>query len=88
LGSRLILLGSPSPLLDVLMLNVGKDRVQRSSEKFACRLDARSCGIEKVGRRYLGAGLLVRKRAHSGQLGLHCSLLSTAMTRMAAVCRA
>ena len=34
---------------------------------------------QKVGRRYLGAGLLVRKRAHSGQLGLHCSLVSTAI---------
>jgi len=39
----------PSPFLDVLALNVGKDRVQRTSEKFACRLDVPSCGIEKVG---------------------------------------
>jgi hypothetical protein len=39
----------PSPLLDVLALNVGKDRVQRTCEKFACRLDARSCGIERLG---------------------------------------
>jgi hypothetical protein len=62
-GSHLISLGSPSPLLDVLALNVGKDHVQRSSEKFACHLDARSCGIEKVGRRYLGAGSLIHKRA-------------------------
>ena len=70
----------PSPLLDVLALNVGKDRVQRTSEKFACRLDARSCGIEKVGRRYLVAGSLIRKskRVRSGQLGPHRSLVSTA----------
>ena len=67
------MLGSPSPLLDVLALNVGKDCVQRSSEKFACRLDARSCGMEKVGRCYPGAGSLVGKRAHSGQLGPHRS---------------
>ena len=52
-GGRLISLGSPSPLIDVLALNVGKDCVQRTSEKVACRLDACSCGIEKVGRRYL-----------------------------------
>jgi hypothetical protein len=39
----------PSPLLDVLALDVGKDHVQRSSKKFACCLDAHSCGIEKVG---------------------------------------
>ena len=69
----------PSPLLDVLALNVGKDRVQRTSEKFAYRLDARSCGIEKVGRRYLVAGSLVRKRACSGQLGPHRSLVLTAI---------
>jgi hypothetical protein len=70
----------PSPLLDVLALNVGKDRVQRTSEKFACRLDARSCGIKKVGRRYLVAGSLIRKskRVRSGQLGPHRSLVSTA----------
>ena len=61
------------------MLNVGKDPVQRISKKFACRLDARNCGIEKVGQHYLGAGSLVRKRAHSGQLGLHHSLVSTAI---------
>ena len=78
-GGRLISLGSPSPLLDVLALNVGKDCVLRSSEKFTCRLDVRSCGVEKVGRCYLGAGSLVRKRAHSGQLGLHHSLVSTAI---------
>ena len=69
----------PSPLLDVLALNVGKDRVQRSSEKFACRLDARSCGIKKVERRYLVAGSLVCKRACSGQLGPHRSVVSTAL---------
>jgi hypothetical protein len=45
LGGHLILLGSPNPLLGVLALNVGKDLVQRSSEKFACLLDARSCSI-------------------------------------------
>jgi hypothetical protein len=45
LGGHLISLGSPNPLLGVLALNVRKDRVQRSSEKFACLLDARSCGI-------------------------------------------
>jgi hypothetical protein len=44
------------------------------------RLDARSCGIEnKVGRRYLVAGLLIRKRARSGQLGSHPSLVLTAI---------
>ena len=69
----------PSPLLDVLALDVGKDCVQRSSEKFTCRLDARSCGIEKVGQRYLMAGSLVRKRARSGQLGPHHRLVSTAI---------
>jgi hypothetical protein len=69
----------PSPLLDVLALNVGNDRIQRTSEKFVCRLDARSCAIEKVGRRYLVAGLLVRKRACIGQLGPHRSLVSTAI---------
>ncbi len=69
----------PSPLLNVLALNVGKDCVQRSSEKFACRLDACSCGIKKVERRYLVAGSLVCKRACSGQLGPHCSLMSTAL---------
>jgi hypothetical protein len=39
----------PSPLLDVLALNVfiGKDHVQRTSEKFACCLDARSCRRRK-----------------------------------------
>ena len=69
----------PSPLLDVLALNVGKDRVQRTSEKFACRLDARSCSIENVGRCYLLAESLVHKRARSGQLGPHHSLVSTAI---------
>jgi hypothetical protein len=39
----------------------------------------RSCGIEKVGRRYLVAGSLVRKRARSGQLGPHRSLVLTAI---------
>jgi hypothetical protein len=39
----------PSPLLDVLALNVGKDCVQRSSKKVACRLDALFCSIKKIG---------------------------------------
>ena len=69
----------PSPLLDVLALNVGKDRVERTSEKFACRLDAHSCSIKNVGRCYLVAESLVRKRARSGQLGPHRSLVSTAI---------
>jgi len=69
----------PSPLLDVLALDVGKDCVQRSSKKFTCCPDARSCGIEMVGRRYLVAGSLVRKRARSGQLGPHHRLVSTAI---------
>ena len=45
MGGHLISLGSPNPLLGVLALNVRKDRVQRSSKKFACLLDARTCGI-------------------------------------------
>ena len=68
---------------DVLALNAGKDRVQRTNEKVACRLDARSCGIEKVGQRYLVAGSLVRKRARSGQLGPHRSLVLTAILNSA-----
>ena len=39
----------------------------------------RSCGIEKVGQRYLVAGSLVCKRARSGQLGPHRSLVPTAI---------
>ena len=73
------MLGSPSPLLDVLALNVSKNRDQRISEKVTCRLDARSCGIEKVGRCYLVAGSLIRKRPRSGQLGPHRSLVLTAI---------
>ena len=42
-------LRSPCGCLDVLMLNVGKDCAQRSSENFACCLDAPSCGGKKVG---------------------------------------
>jgi hypothetical protein len=69
----------PSPLLDVLALNVGKDCVQRSSKKVACRLDALFCSDKKVGRRYLMVGSLVCKSARSGQRGPHCILVSTAL---------
>ena len=37
---------SPCGTLDVLTLNVGKDRVQRGNKKFACCLDVSTCGIK------------------------------------------
>ena len=66
--SGVALLASQSPVID-------KECVQRSSKKVTCCLDARSCGIEKVGQRYLVVVSLVRKRAHSGHLGPHHSLV-------------
>ena len=69
----------PSLLHDVLALNVGKDGVQRSSKKVACRLDALFCSIKKVGRCYLVVGLLVCKTASSEQRGPHRILVLTAL---------
>ena len=65
--------------MNVLALNVGEDRVQRGSEKFACCLDAPAFGIKKVWRHYLVAGLPAHKRAHSRQRGPRCSLVLTVL---------
>ena len=70
---------SPSGTLDVLALNVGKDRVQRGSNKFACHLDVPACGIKKFWRHYVLSGLPARKRARSGQRGPRRSLVLTAL---------
>ena len=70
---------SPCGTLDVLALNVCEDCDQRASEEFACRLDAPDCGVKKIRRHYLVAGLPARKRAHSGQRGPRRSLVLKAL---------
>jgi hypothetical protein len=70
---------SPCGTLDVLALNVCEDYVQRASKEFACRLDAPDCGIKKIRRHYLVAGLPARKRARSGQRGPRRSLVLKAL---------